>query len=329
MPYLRSANPSQFEALTAPGEAIYRHGAEKRDGFIPLAFQVTSPNESAGLKALLPHALITHVNPQSFAETFNKKVERIQTRGGFVEQHWGDDLGEISVDQSTGAFVNMATGLSSVLRQRTIAWDRYRDLYDLYRNNGSVYDPFGAIVLQGQIMIMYDRGTYLGHFRSFSVEETDESPFAFKLSWTFKVVNIIYQIPMNADRYNVRAAGFQSKNQLSTLKTPEQASAIPTRTQTQTKAEIDANSKLATDAAAALPGAAPAPAKKTSPTIPKAPGAAPTKPSVPTHTPIGVLAPVAIPPGPIIPQGFEQSGEGADFILVRNPVTGETKKIKK
>jgi hypothetical protein len=242
MPYIRSANPSQFEPLSAPGEAIYRHGAEKRDGFIPLAFQVTSPNEE--FRAMLPHALITHVNPQSFAETFNKKIERIQTRGGFVEQHWGDDLGEISVEQSTGAFINLATGLSSVLRQRTIAWDRYRDLYDLYRNNGSVYDPFGAIVLQGKIMIMYDRGTYLGHFRSFSVEETDEAPFVFKLSWIFKVVKMIYQIPINADRYKVRSAGFQSQNQLKTLKIPGQASATPGQTQAQKAEAIEANLQL-------------------------------------------------------------------------------------
>lgn len=212
MPYIRSANVSRFEALEKPGNAVYRHGAEKREGYIPLAFQVTSPYDK--LRALLPHALISHVNPTGFSETFNKKVERFQTRGGFVEQHWGDDLGEISVDSSTGAFVNLYTGLSSVLRQRTIAWDRYRDLYDLYRNNGSVYDPFGAIVLQGFVMLMYDRGTYLGYFRSFSVEETDESPFAFKISWSFKVVETIYQIPINADFMPVRPAAFQYQNQV-------------------------------------------------------------------------------------------------------------------
>jgi len=146
---------------------------------------------------MLPHALVMHVNPASFAETFTKKIERIQTRGGFVEQHWGDDLGDINCDGSTGAFMNIYTGLSSIVRQRTIAWDRYRDLYDLYRNNGSLIDPYGNIVLQGRVMVMYDRGTYLGHFKSFSVEETDDSPFAFKVSWSFKVETTIYQIPIN------------------------------------------------------------------------------------------------------------------------------------
>jgi hypothetical protein len=163
-------------------------------------------------KALLPHALIMHVNPSSFAESFNKKVERIQTLGGFVEQHWGDDLSEISGDQSTGAFINLYTGLSSVLRQRTIAWDRYQDLYDLFRNNGSVYDPYGNIVLQGWILLIYDRGTFVGTFRSFSMEETDDSPFAFKLSWSFKVEKILQQIPQNSIPLTPRSVAFQSKN---------------------------------------------------------------------------------------------------------------------
>jgi len=196
MAYIRSANPENFKPITGPGsESSYIHGADTRKHYIPLAFQVTSPYDWQ--RVLLPHALVAHVNPSSIGETFNKKVERIQTRGGFVEQHWGDDLAEMSIDQSTGAFMNLYTGLSSVLRQRTIAWDRYRDLYDLYRNNGSVYNPSGEIVRQGWILLMYDRGIYVGTFRNFSVDETDDSPFAFKLSYTFKVEHVIQKIPLD------------------------------------------------------------------------------------------------------------------------------------
>jgi len=158
-----------------------------------MAFQVTSPFDNR--LALLPHALVLHVNPSTISESHTKKVERIQTRGGWVEQHWGDELTEISCDGGTGAFVNLYTGLSSIMRQKTIAWDRYRDLYDLYRNNGSIYDPFGAIVLQGKLLLIFDRGTFVGTFRSFDVEETAESPFAFKISWTFKVEVVLARVP--------------------------------------------------------------------------------------------------------------------------------------
>lgn len=211
MPRISSANPD-FKRIEAPSsEDVYPHPAASRSGAIPLAFQVTSPFNRSTL--LLPHALVMHVNPASFEESFQHKIERIQTRGGFVEQHWGSELTEISANGSTGAFMNIYTGLSSVLRQKTIAWDRYRDLYDLFYNNASVYDPFGNIVLQGHILLMYDRGNYLGTFRTFEMEETDDSPFAFKLSWTFKVESTLLSISPQAGR--IRAVPqFQSQNQL-------------------------------------------------------------------------------------------------------------------
>jgi len=194
MAYIRSATVPNLQKLEGRSADVrYPHPAETRRGGMPMAFQVTSPFDNR--MALLPHALVLHVNPASFSESHTKKIERLQTRGGWVEQHWGDELTDISCDGSTGAFVNLYTGLSSVVRQRTIAWDRYRDLYDLYRNNGSIYDPFGNIVLQGQIQLLYDRGSYIGTFRNFNVEETADSPFAFKISWSFKVEVCLVQIP--------------------------------------------------------------------------------------------------------------------------------------
>jgi hypothetical protein len=216
MPEIRSANPD-FPILTDPGPAEYRHPAALRRGRIPMAFQVTSP--FGRLRALLPHALVLHVNPQNFQFTNSKAVERFQTRGGWVEQHWGDQLDEIRCDGSTGAFMNIYTGLTSILRQRTIAWDRFRDLHDLYRNNGSVYDPTGAVVLQGQIMLLYDQGAYLGTFRTFEFEETADSPFAFHISWTFKVEHTVWQVPGAGTGQPVwgpdaRAPAFQGQNAL-------------------------------------------------------------------------------------------------------------------
>lgn len=209
MPRIPSANADFSKISTPSSEDAYAHPVEKRGGSIPMAFQITSPFNKNTL--LLPHALVLHVNPSSLDENFQQKIERIQTRGGWVEQHWGSDLVEISASASTGAFMNIYTGLTSVLRQRTIAWDRYRDLYDLYNNDGAVYDPQGNIVLKGNILLMYDRGSFLGSFRSFEMEETDDSPFAFKLSWTFKVEHT--RLFVSAQQGLVRSApSFQSQN---------------------------------------------------------------------------------------------------------------------
>ena len=210
MARIASAN-ADFKAINAPSsEDAYVHPAATRKGPIPMAFQVTSPFNRSTL--LMPHALVMHVNPSSFQESYTQKIERFQTRGGFVEQHWGSELTEISAEASTGAFMNIYTGLTSVLRQKTIAWDRYRDLHDLFYNNGSVYDPYGNIVLQGSILLMYDRGNYLGTFRTFEMEETDDSPFAFRTNWTFKVEKTLLSV---APQFNTRnAPNFQKQNVL-------------------------------------------------------------------------------------------------------------------
>lgn len=255
MPYLRSAGPSTIASDPGTTNHGYVHGVDVRRQFIPLAFQVTSPFNNRTV--LMPHALVMHVNPQSLSETFNKKIERIQTRGGWVEQHWGDELGEISADGTTGAFINLYTGTSSIIRQRTIAWDRYRDLYDLYKNNGSLHDPYGNIVLQGNIMLLYDRGTYLGSFRNFSVEESDDSPFAFKISWSFKVEETILRIP-GGDGPPRRAVAFQSDNQtnaqLGSVPGGEQLAGINAEAAEQAIKIAEANAKLAADAKAKAGG---------------------------------------------------------------------------
>lgn len=212
MARIPSPNPD-FGEQEVPGTLAYSHPIEGRAENarpIPMAFQVTSPFNR--YRALLPHALVLHVNPASLQETHNQKIERIQTRGGFVEQHWGHELVDLSADASTGAFMNIRTGLTSVLRQRTIAWDRFRDLHDLFRNNGSVYDPTGNIVLQGNIVLMYDRGTYIGGFRSFEWEDTEESPFAFKLSWTFKIEQTVLSIDRSSSGVGFAAPNFQQQN---------------------------------------------------------------------------------------------------------------------
>ena len=208
MPSIPSAN-YDFNANPSPTTSpYYRHPATGRFGSIPLCFQITSPlNNNI---ALLPHALVMHVNPANFNETHTKKKEIIQTRGGFVEQHWGDELDEISCDGSTSAFMNLYSGTSSVLRQQTIAWDRYRDLHDLYRNNGDVYDPYGNIVLKGNVLLMYDKGLYIGYFTNFESEETDSSPFTFALTWNFKVEQTLTQLP-NLQSNNL---GFQNASSM-------------------------------------------------------------------------------------------------------------------
>lgn len=143
--------------------------------------------------SLLPDdlKLVLHVNPRSMQLSYQKVITRTQTRGGFVEFHWGDGAEEITFDAATGGFMRLYTGLSNITggdqgRRETIAYNKYLDLLALFHNNGAVYDRFGNIVVQGFIKISFDGGVHIGWFDGdFSVREDANQPYMFSLSSRF------------------------------------------------------------------------------------------------------------------------------------------------
>jgi len=151
---------------------------------IPLLFQVLSIDDET---PLLPEAMFLHVNPKSMGLTYTKNVERFQTRGGWQEQHFGEQLTSINVDVSTGAFINVESGLAVSNRRETIAYEKFEHLKQLFHNNGLVYDTNGTVQYRGKIRLMFEGGVFDGSFRDFSVAESASSPFQFTASFTFKV----------------------------------------------------------------------------------------------------------------------------------------------
>lgn len=180
MPIIRSAFTSAQDGSAGLGRR-------------PVVFDVLGPDWET---SLLPDdlKLVLHVNPTTMAIQQTRTVERIQTRGGFVEQHWGDSTTEISFEQATGGFMRLYAGLSNVTnpayggtRRETIAYDKYLDMLALFHSNGAVYDSRGNIVLQGILKLTFDGGIYLGWFSTFTVTEAAERPYQFALTSTFSV----------------------------------------------------------------------------------------------------------------------------------------------
>jgi hypothetical protein len=129
----------------------------------------------------------------------------VPTYGGFVEFVWPDDFDSISCSHSTGAFLSAnpnGGGLVSSNRKSTIAWERQEDLLELFHNNGMVFDGNGVPVIRGHIMMIYDRGIYIGYFTSFQVTEDDSHAFSFELSWEFKIEQVLYRFPNNSSDSN-------------------------------------------------------------------------------------------------------------------------------
>lgn len=153
-------------------------------GKIPMLFQVLSLDMET---PLLPEAMYLHVNPSSLSLNYAKVINRIQTRGGFHEQHWGNQLTEISANNTSGAFINIEQGVTVAKRRDSIANYKFYNLIELFHNNGEIHNDQGSVVYRGRIRITYNGGIYDGYFTSFNVEETAESPFQFTASWNFKV----------------------------------------------------------------------------------------------------------------------------------------------
>jgi hypothetical protein len=177
----------------------------------PVLFQAVGPDN----QPLMPYLLAMHVNPQSLDESMTKNKNVVMTVGGFVEFQWPDDLDTLSAQATTGAFIGPNAGLTSgsdakgaiaggsqtrlgvVGRQGTMAWERQEDLIDLFHNNGMIYNGQGQPVLRGRIMLIYDRGVFIGSFTSLEVREDDTRAFSFDVSFEYKVEATLYRFPLS------------------------------------------------------------------------------------------------------------------------------------
>lgn len=182
-------------------------------GKTPVIFDIVGANGVS----ILPEDLrmVLHVNPRTMQFSYDNVIEVIQTRGGHVEQHWGQSPATIAFEQATGGFARLYTGVTSITgpgpansrlpsstqavdiggtRRDTIAYDKYLDLLALYHNNGSVYDRSGRIYYQGKVKMAYDGGTYWGYIENFTVSEEVEQPYQFSLSFSFKVDREAHQL---------------------------------------------------------------------------------------------------------------------------------------
>jgi len=163
----------------------------------PVVFDILAPDWET---SILPDGMkmVLHVNPQSMAMNYAKTIERTQTRGGYVEQHWGDAAKTIDFNIATGGFMRLYSGLSNVTggpgaidtkgnRRETISHDKYLDMLALYLNGASITDTTGKTVFQGIIKITFDGGIYLGWFSNFNVTEDSSKPYQFSVTANFLI----------------------------------------------------------------------------------------------------------------------------------------------
>ena len=183
----------------------------------PFVFDILGPDMET---SILPESLrmVLHVPPQSVALNHAKQIERIQTRGGFVEQHWGEGTRTMDFNMVTGGFMRVYSGLSNITggpgsqnvggtRRETIAYDKYMDMLALFHNNASIFDSSGKIVFQGIIKVTFDGGVYLGWWSTFNVTEDATKPYQFTLTANFIVSHEVLRFRTGAPGFNTASSG--------------------------------------------------------------------------------------------------------------------------
>jgi hypothetical protein len=159
----------------------------------PVLFDILSPDKNT---SLIPDGMkmLLQVNPSQMKISHQKIIERITTRGGFVEQHFGERPVGLTFEGVTGGFVHRKYGYiantvnssnnfnDSATRRDTLAYSKYLDLLAFYKNNGAIYNKDGLIIVQGIIRVEFDNHTWDGWFSSFNVTEASEKPYMFTLS---------------------------------------------------------------------------------------------------------------------------------------------------
>jgi hypothetical protein len=183
----------------------------KNIGRRPVVFDIIGPDGKTSL--LGDYKLVAYVGPTSLSFSYQKKVSRTMTLGGWIEYYWGDEPYTITLDMTTGTFLRIGSGLSYTTgvakttigeetlgidlqgsRRETIAYDKYLDLLALFHNNGSIYDERGYVALQGRVQMRFDGGLWYGWFQSFSVSEAAESPFTFKLNAVLQIEREVHPV---------------------------------------------------------------------------------------------------------------------------------------
>ncbi len=159
-------------------------------GANPVEFFISGPTG----KIIVPHALVLQVNPSELSPSFTRRVERTQTRGGWVEQDFGEELDQVTATFRSGAFINVKEGLAKKNPWDTFAFDKILDLYELYRNNGLIYDDRGKPIFRGSVIMSFDVAIYIGYFTDLEMTWDAENPFSLNGSFSFKSERILWML---------------------------------------------------------------------------------------------------------------------------------------
>jgi hypothetical protein len=143
------------------------------------------------------------VNPQSFRTSAEKIIsDGNWGRNGPIIEHWGETQDKIEGSGKIAAFYSMdvndanGPGLSRTARQFSVSYQNLLALWLIYKNNGGIWFPDPIVPtgsraknlsVVGSVYVYYDEILYIGSFDSFTLTESEMTPFTLEYSFSFTV----------------------------------------------------------------------------------------------------------------------------------------------
>lgn len=169
--------------------AIYK--PVKRTDVKPMVFDLEIENP--------PPSLVLLINPNTLEIRYMPKVidQRVRWTGinvPFIFQAHHDELDTLTASGRSAMFISDEKGITRQDRKETFAYLNLAKLLAIYRNNGvnrnskpnNSNSPC-VIDYVGRVVLSYNAFIYRGHFTSFSITETDTSPFNLDFNFEYKV----------------------------------------------------------------------------------------------------------------------------------------------
>lgn len=149
-----------------------------------------------------PPSLIFRVNPTGIKVVKKKLFKKIRTRGGWVFQHWGPDIGSITLNGTTGSLIpdtSFDVTTKKILGVQVPIYVKFADekpteinspALKAFRTLETWYDEDQGEdwVERGYLTALeYRERTYVGHIASFEFNEKGIQPYQFYYTIKFLV----------------------------------------------------------------------------------------------------------------------------------------------
>jgi len=192
---------------------------------IPMYFEMV---DSSGVKMgittekFMVGTLRLTPNPETLSISSGKKINRYNTLTSWVEEHWGDEIENVSFSGSTFSFMTLENGLTYEFRDQTDAYSYMRVLVHYFQVNGCIYQNGGdyessnaysvqefltdnpsfaknhprkrMIKERLYVKLYYDYLIMYGRFDTFDIIEDSSIPFRFKYNVVFKAERTVYNL---------------------------------------------------------------------------------------------------------------------------------------